>query len=154
MGSQLEAQIAEKLARGEATAHLEHALDLEAGLASGDINRIRRAEQRAGRRFIGTVGSASWTKTSKSHCVTLPRIQVPVARPRGRHDSGRRARSGASSRGDPDSDEPGPPKRRLNSRDEITQWLAERKAALDQLIAGDQLSQARDQLAFDVEAAA
>jgi hypothetical protein len=39
--------------------------------------------------------------------------------------------------------------RRLNSREEIQAWAAERKATLDRLIRDDQVAQARDQLSFD-----
>jgi hypothetical protein len=96
------------------------------------------------------VRRSSYTRSS-TRMVARPR-----ARGAGRPAARRRSTSRSTRAGPSDDDrEPEPPRRRpLGPRYEWRVWAERRSRALDALVRTDQLAHEREQLAFDVEAAA
>jgi hypothetical protein len=154
-----------KPARDSAARHSLRGLsphDPEAVLRFGESEkaRIRQVEH-----DIRTLGQRAreYHKAANPEYVEAPTPALPtrmVARPRARgagRPAARRRSTSRSTRAGPSDDdrEPEPPRRRpLGPRYEWRVWAERRSRALDALVRTDQLAHEREQLAFDVEAAA
>jgi hypothetical protein len=138
---ELHALIADAKARGRPTDCLERELEIQAGLAEGDIDRIQREEKRSGRPFFARPGRASWSTGPTPDATTaetaLAIVGRQAARPRERRERRSYVRSGDSGG---DSSDP-PPRPRASGPRHIRHALADVgfdpfQRPLDRLLAG------------------